>query len=811
MNIKVIIVLALVVLLMTSVTAQIQVNNLGAQVLPTYEGCKNKKIGLVGASNTVDEDPQGRKVAGSMSQLLRENCPGAGVFLYAKGGWGPRAQKELVSSLLADHPDLDYVILDVSVNQMKESSLEVYTNDVIELARMVKEKNSNTKVVVLTPTPFNGWETWDQAVQAKLDGFNANLLSPQRLGVPTLIDYAVDAYSATEDPLGSDGCGKYCQQDHLHFYDGTGRRAVINAVLNTVFGSPRTPLQTSSASVSSEGINPSANCRNPQRCKEVDEVWRQIAQWLLSGRKGKVWDTTKGWIGFDELYAPKVQAPSQPSSPRGTVVGKAVSVVEIDNLRSESPEVVKDFIRVNLGEVYVEDVDYLTKILAQERGCTDDFKQERGAIAQVAINRVRSGQYGQTVKDVVASNKWNAGFATKIPAQKGIDDNTKIGCTISALKFMMCAGEEDIGAKEIGGRDHFVHRCTQKGDGLAVPSWNFDNPLMVQPENWNAICENPSNSNQCYSNKCGAHFSGTDTSPKDCSLRKYKGGTSPSLASSSSAGPAPVSVPGPVVPYTRDSLQQACTPESLLCVIPKENIGKQEAPGIGKCLPGMVQVGDFCIDQYESMLIDKNTGAAWSPYCNPGKDISRLRTVSIAGVIPQGAISQLQAKQACENAGKQLCSDEQWLAACQGSQKRLYPYSSDRKTAVCNDDTIPKPYEHVTGATVRAYCPTWKEFSKSGLYTDDPWMQHPKNNQNEVSLEATGTRTLCKTPENVYDLVGNLAEWTADTSGIFRGGYYQLTQSETTTNDGCLYRTTVHPVQYFDYSLGIRCCADPTS
>src|SRR3989344_5255572 len=215
----------LILILIGSALAQpVQVGTIGVNPVAVYEDCQNKKFGLVGASNTVDEDPQGNKVNGPMSKILEEKCSGSQVFLYAVGGWGPRAQKSLVTSLLAAHADLDYVILDVSVNQMRESSVEVYTNDVIELARMIKEKNSNTKVVILTPTPHKGPKYWSQEVQDKQDAFNQNLLN-NKLGEPEQIDYAVDAYSATEDPAGSDACGKYCREDNLHFFDGTGRRA----------------------------------------------------------------------------------------------------------------------------------------------------------------------------------------------------------------------------------------------------------------------------------------------------------------------------------------------------------------------------------------------------------------------------------------------------------------------------------------------------------------------------------------------------------------------------------------------------------
>jgi hypothetical protein len=43
-------------------------------------------------------------------------------------------------------------------------------------------------------------------------------------------------------------------------------------------------------------------------------------------------------------------------------------------------------------------------------------------------------------------------------------------------------------------------------------------------------------------------------------------------------------------------------------------------------------------------------------------------------------------------------------------------------------------------------------------------------------------------------------------TGIFLGGFFVDTVNN---GNGCLYRTTAHPVTYWDYSTGFRCCAEP--
>ncbi len=72
-------------------------------------------------------------------------------------------------------------------------------------------------------------------------------------------------------------------------------------------------------------------------------------------------------------------------------------------------------------------------------------------------------------------------------------------------------------------------------------------------------------------------------------------------------------------------------------------------------------------------------------------------------------------------------------------------------------------------------------------------------------LDLTGANAGCVGADGVFDLMGNLHEWTADPNGTFRGGFYVDTSIN---GNGCLYATTAHPVTHWDYSTGFRCCAD---
>jgi formylglycine-generating enzyme len=168
-----------------------------------------------------------------------------------------------------------------------------------------------------------------------------------------------------------------------------------------------------------------------------------------------------------------------------------------------------------------------------------------------------------------------------------------------------------------------------------------------------------------------------------------------------------------------------------------------------------------------------------------------VRAVSVRWAVPQGYIDGDQAAEACLNAGKRLCTDGEWLRACQGPDAMTYPYGEEREPGVCNDHRGVHPAAEYFG-------------------TGEAWIfSHIDNaclNQLPESLEPTGARSECVTAEGAFDMMGNLHEWTADPAGTFRGGFYADTEKN---GPGCLYATTAHNTQHWDYSTGFRCCADP--
>ena len=214
-----------------------------------------------------------------------------------------------------------------------------------------------------------------------------------------------------------------------------------------------------------------------------------------------------------------------------------------------------------------------------------------------------------------------------------------------------------------------------------------------------------------------------------------------------------------------------------------------------RCPTGMVEVeGRVCVDAYEASVVEVNEGGGETPH-PPHAPVTglKVRAVSRGDVMPQAYISQTESRAACLEAGKRLCTDDEWKLACGGPTEQPYPYGATREDGACNDVAAVSPLNHYYDASrVGASAYTWEK------------MNDPRLNQLPGGLAKTGAFAKCRGPLAIYDMVGNLHEWT-ETPSTFRGGYYLDTQLH---GPGCRYQTTAHMPTYHDYSTGFRCCKD---
>lgn len=246
-----------------------------------------------------------------------------------------------------------------------------------------------------------------------------------------------------------------------------------------------------------------------------------------------------------------------------------------------------------------------------------------------------------------------------------------------------------------------------------------------------------------------------------------------------------------------------------------------------RCPTEMVEVRGFCIDRFESGMVDAASGDALSPYYPASRselvgvfDYWQLearavgdaaaralplpelplvqrerpfapRAVSRAGVVPQGYLSYFSAKKACANAGKRLCSEKEWVTACGGERGLKFPYGERYTALACN--------------VYRPYHPAAVLHGNSSLGHRDPRLNLLVEGENDPLLRPTGTTPRCKSVwggDAVYDMVGNIDEWVeGEKRPAFVGGFYARS-----TTKGCEAKVDVHAGPYYDYSTGTRCC-----
>jgi len=168
--------------------------------------------------------------------------------------------------------------------------------------------------------------------------------------------------------------------------------------------------------------------------------------------------------------------------------------------------------------------------------------------------------------------------------------------------------------------------------------------------------------------------------------------------------------------------------------------------------------------------------------------IDRFEYPNVVGEKPVYGIDAYAAKGLCEDIGKRLCLYDEWYDACIGKEKLRYSYGSSYVRDNCND--------HADG---------WQD-PKWFLMGTDKWMDWTDRLS---KAEAIGSRPQCKSDEGVYDLLGNVREWTS--SPETRYGYTipaSYFYGDMMNNLSCTYKITNHSADFATYEAGVRCCKD---
>ncbi len=213
------------------------------------------------------------------------------------------------------------------------------------------------------------------------------------------------------------------------------------------------------------------------------------------------------------------------------------------------------------------------------------------------------------------------------------------------------------------------------------------------------------------------------------------------------------------------------------------------------CPEDMANIDEqFCIDLYEASLEEfiDNKWVEREPYYTVGNSI--VRALPSRDRYPQAYISGQEAEIACKNAGKRLCTLNEWLKACKGPYNWIYPYGNQYEKDFCNDTYITGHHPLCDYFNLNPCDPSklnYQQFNDPGI------------NQMPDTISRGGEYSLCVSYYGVYDMHGNLHEWISDPEGTFKGGFYGDAKIN---GSGCNYTTTAHGFTYHDYSTGFRCC-----
>jgi protein-disulfide isomerase/peroxiredoxin/uncharacterized membrane protein len=172
--------------------------------------------------------------------------------------------------------------------------------------------------------------------------------------------------------------------------------------------------------------------------------------------------------------------------------------------------------------------------------------------------------------------------------------------------------------------------------------------------------------------------------------------------------------------------------------------------------------GAFYIDPYEGSILQDG------------------KAVSIPDVDP-AQVSWPEAEEACTKAGKRLCTEEEWVAACSG----VVPTDNNNNGQFADDDVEGLMYPYGS-------------FYEAGTCID-------QEDKQKGRPQKTASKAGCRTRSGIFDLAGNIGEWsgaTKETAGLMGG------HNNSGERAACNQRAASFGTGNRNMTTGFRCCAD---
>jgi len=220
-----------------------------------------------------------------------------------------------------------------------------------------------------------------------------------------------------------------------------------------------------------------------------------------------------------------------------------------------------------------------------------------------------------------------------------------------------------------------------------------------------------------------------------------------------------------------------------------------------KCSDGMVEInGEYCPFVKETCLkwidSDKEYPMMCAQFAYPTKCVSKPMHMNFCmdkyeaqdsiGEIPEVFIDWFTAKDKCESSGKRLCDVKELTLACEGPERKPYPYGYKRDVNKCN--------------------------------IGNQWIDPDNTPFEKIDRRApSGAYETCKSDFGVYDIVGNVDELAINSEGSLTkspfksalfGGHYVNGVRNRCRDKWVPSITVSHGPTAKNYEISYRCCSD---
>jgi len=168
--------------------------------------------------------------------------------------------------------------------------------------------------------------------------------------------------------------------------------------------------------------------------------------------------------------------------------------------------------------------------------------------------------------------------------------------------------------------------------------------------------------------------------------------------------------------------------------------------------------------------------------------IDRFEYPNVRGDYPVIMVTWHEGASYCEQRGARLCTEDEWTFACEGEDALPFATGYVRDESACVLDRSWR-LVHEESLSERTSARAFSE-------VDDLWQG-----------QASGSSPRCRSPFGVYDMIGNVDEWTVSTKesglrSILKGGYWGPVRTQ------CRPSTRVHNEDFYFYQIGFRCCTN---